>query len=489
MLVINIIYINFILNKIEISFLVLYYILKLTLIYVKKIDLFFICIYNHKHIKIMALTLRGLHIDPARRLIPIDIVKFIIKKATQCHINTLHLHLTDDQGIAIENATLDYHGGWTIDEQESIYEECKKHNIDIIPEIDIPGHTAALRSILEKNEYKPITKMGTISKGLLKIEHLPIILQLYTEVAERFHCKHFHMGGDETRGTTKEYFQYLVNEVCIWGLAKGITIIAWEDVLYKIEPPDNLLIHKWKLRTFPPVIDKLNKIGNGRILQSSNYYLDTCIDAFGAYRTKIPDGILGCIACTWGELISEENIIASIFPTLYLLGDRWNNVEQMHDPIPLLYKLCQNLGWIDANTQDTWKRRQWKPFVLKSNATVPPRSSSSTPSTTTLNRPEDKYPLISNFLIKMAYDIYMKKTKNIIPDQDSIKIYKKALSDAKCTENLSDALWDKKFTYGTLKKILNSIQRSLEPEEQVLYKNGLRMIIRECKRNNFSDTA
>jgi hypothetical protein len=83
----------------------------------------------------------------------------------------------------------------------------------------------------------------------------------------------------------------------------------------------------------------------------------------------------------------------------------------------------------------------------------------------------------------------MKKTKNIIPDQDSIKIYKKALSDAKCTENLSDALWDKKFTYGKLKNLLNSIQRSLEPEEQVLYKNGLRMIIRECKRNNLSDTA
>ena len=278
------------------------------------------------------LKIRGLHLDPARRFFGVTQLLQIVELASKCGINTLHLHLSDDQGIAIESNVLNFHSGWTINEQNIIYETCKKLGIDIIPEFDIPGHSVALRSILDNKKYEPEKQMGVVSEGLIKFENIPIILQLYDEIVSRFHPKYFHMGGDETRGTTKEYFQELVDKVCEWGLSKNIKIIAWEDVLGKVDPPNNLIIHKWKKRTYPQIAQKLELLPLDRIIHSENYYLDTCLDIFTAYRTKIKPGILGCIACTWGELIGPENLEQSIFPALYLLGNRWNNPTNIVDP-------------------------------------------------------------------------------------------------------------------------------------------------------------
>ncbi|ATZ80657.1 hypothetical protein BMW23_0611 [Bodo saltans virus] len=165
----------------------------------------------------MSFEIRGIHCDPSRRHISIDTMKKIIQKSSLCNINTLHIHLSDDQGIAVESNVLNYHGGWSICEQIKLAKYAKKYNIQIIPEIDIPGHTIALRSILENGVFKPEEQMGIISEGLIKLEHLAKILELYTEIADRFDVKYFHMGGDETKNASNKYFQEIVDKVCDWG--------------------------------------------------------------------------------------------------------------------------------------------------------------------------------------------------------------------------------------------------------------------------------
>lgn len=406
--------------------------------------------------------LRGLHLDPARRILTPQIICQIIKRSAQSHINTLHLHLTDDQGIAVNLETLGFDKGWTIDEQLLIVDTCKKYNLDIITEIDIPGHTVALRSLLETGVYKPEIKMGVISEGLISLNHLPKILQVYDEIFERFQPKYFHMGGDETKGASKHFFQTLVNEVCNWGKKKNLSIIAWEDVLTKIDDiPENLIIHKWKHRTFPPVIQKLEMLPKERQIYSVGYYLDTCIDVFTVYRKKIDTSLLGYIACTWGELIGEENIEHTIFPTLYLLGHRWLNSTVLAPPIPLLISLCDEIGWIKSGNQKTWKRRQWASFVKDATQQIPPRSASSVTSQDALIRPEDEYPLISNCLIRIAESIYKQGSSAL---SEYVKIFAEAGANVTNITNL------------------RVVQRLMEKEEQVLYKNGLRMVIRECLR-------
>jgi len=92
--------------------------------------------------------LRGLHLDLARRPLQINTILNIIKRMNICNLNTLHLHLTDDQGIAINSTILNFNEGLTFEDQILIKQTCDQNNIEIIPEIDIPGHTIALRSIL-----------------------------------------------------------------------------------------------------------------------------------------------------------------------------------------------------------------------------------------------------------------------------------------------------------------------------------------------------
>jgi hypothetical protein len=426
----------------------------------------------------MSLKIRGIHCDPARRPISVKTIKKIIKRSSECGINTLHLHLTDDQGIAFESNILNYHGGWSIDEQEEIYEYAKKYNIDIIPEIDIPGHSVAIRSIIEKNKYTPNKQMGIISDGLIKLEHMPIILNLYTEVANRFKCKYFHIGGDETKGSEKEYFQKIVNDVCDWGMQKNISIIAWEDILNKVDPPDNLIIQKWKVYSHK----KFHELDKKRTIISFGYYLDRMTDPYTMFRTKVDPNVLGCIACTWGELIGEENIMSSIFPSLYLLAGRWKDTECNENPVKSLYKKCEEYGWIDDNDQNTWKRRQWGVFVLDKNKIVPPRSTSSTTTDTILNREQDNYPLISNFLIKFTYDIYKLIHKQKIPNDETIASYNKALEEAGGDKEMIKLLWNKKNSTDDTIKIIKKIKRTLEKEEQPLYKNGFICVFRELLR-------
>ena len=424
----------------------------------------------------MSLLIRGLHLDPARRPFKLSTVLGIIDKASQCHINALHLHLTDDQGIAVESSSLGFTSetSWSIKDQEAIYSACHQKRITVICEIDIPGHTTALRSLL-LGKYKPEEKMGEITKGLISLDDLPKILSFYTEFADRFHCEYFHMGGDETRGAKRDYFQQLVNRVCEWGTKRNIYIIAWEDVLGKIDSiPDNLIIQKWKHRTFPPIAKGLEKIGNARVIYSCNYYLDTCIDVFTSYRTKIPVGALGCVACTWGELIDEHNIEATIFPALYLLGHRWMGNDD--NPVYRLILESNRIGWIKTGNQATWKRRQWYGY----NDTSEPRSTVNSTTETMLTSAADQYPLISRFLIVMAND-FRRVLLGIQIPEDRLKRYTMALREAGCKTEIVDQ-FVKTIDPENFKKILRKIRLQIQPENAPLYKNGIRMVIRETLR-------
>lgn len=417
----------------------------------------------------MNLRIRGLHIDPARRNIRCDTVIDILEQIKNYNINTLHIHLTDDQGIAFSSKILNYSGGWTKDEMIRIATCAKEHNIQIIPEIDIPGHSYALRSLLDSGKYDYRDQMGIITKDLIKLEHLDKILEIFEELSEIFNPEYIHIGGDETRGGSKDYFQEIVNKFC----GKFKKILAWEDILAKIEIiPDNLYIHRWKHRVYPQIAKNLEKIPNSRIIYSNNYYLDTCIDPITAYRSKIPEDALGCIACCWGELISEDNIYKTIFPSIGLLGRRWTHFE-IENPLFLLKDMI-------SDNDHEWRRKQWSGFILKEGRTIPLRSSTSVKKSTVLDREHDHYPLISSFLINFGVDLYNYIYKNTIPlDKD---LYNEKLSESGISMKTIHNLWDTNLTIDKKKTIIRRLRKETLPEEQSLFKNGFRMIFREVLR-------
>lgn len=91
-------------------------------------------------------------LDPARHFIPLPEIKRFIDLMSRYKFNTLQLHLTDDQGWRIEiqkyplltagNQGL-HNGFYTQQELRELIDYAARKHIEIIPELDIPGHTVA----------------------------------------------------------------------------------------------------------------------------------------------------------------------------------------------------------------------------------------------------------------------------------------------------------------------------------------------------------
>lgn len=172
---------------------------------------------------------RGGHFDVARHFFPTDSVKKFIDMLALHNNNTLHWHLTDDQGWRIESKrypklaeigqwrsgtmvgkdfestdNVPYGGYYTQDELRDIVRYAADRHITIIPEIDLPGHMlAALQAYPELGctggPYAAWTKWG-VSEDLLCAGNdstLAFIDGILEEVMDIFPSEYIHVGGDE----------------------------------------------------------------------------------------------------------------------------------------------------------------------------------------------------------------------------------------------------------------------------------------------------
>lgn len=173
---------------------------------------------------------RGLLVDCARHFIPIEELKKTIKMMWIYKLNYLHLHLTDDQGWRIEikkyplltqkgsirsetqltlsrkNDGKEYGKGmfYTQDELHELVYYAEKYAVEIIPEIDMPGHLLGAIS-----QYPYLSCSGNVVNvrnrwGVEKIiacaskdETFKFLTDVIDEVTEIFPCRYFHIGGDE----------------------------------------------------------------------------------------------------------------------------------------------------------------------------------------------------------------------------------------------------------------------------------------------------
>lgn len=152
---------------------------------------------------------RGLSLDCARHFFPAEEVKKIIEEISLTKMNVLHWHLTDDQGWRIESKrfpklqenSVDYYT------QEEIREICafaQVRGVEVIPEIDMPGHVSALL-----NAYPEYSCSGKKVRIATAGGIYPIILcagqertfsfleELLEEIVPLFPGKRVHLGGDE----------------------------------------------------------------------------------------------------------------------------------------------------------------------------------------------------------------------------------------------------------------------------------------------------
>jgi hexosaminidase len=242
---------------------------------------------------------RGLHLDVCRHFFGVEFVKKYIDLMATYKLNNFHWHLTDDQGWRIEikkypkltsvgsqraqtligrfttnNQQYDgipYGGYYTQDEIRDVVKYASERYINIIPEIEMPGHSlAAIAAYPElscdpSKTYKVGEKWGVIYDVYCPTEYTFNFLQdVLTEVMDLFPSKYIHIGGDEVpkeQWKKSEFCQKLIKRLKLkdeHGLqsyfiqrmekfvnSKGRSIIGWDEILEGGLAP-NATVMSWR---------------------------------------------------------------------------------------------------------------------------------------------------------------------------------------------------------------------------------------------------
>ncbi len=174
---------------------------------------------------------RGMHLDCSRHFFGVPFIKRYIDLLARHKMNRFHWHLCDDQGWRLESKRfpeLTRIGGWRersvtghTANRERQYEETRyggfysrqevaevvayaaQRHIEVLPEIDIPGHAAALLAAYphlscDGGNYRVEEHYGIFPDVLCPSEEtFSFLAELFAEVAELFPFEYVHIGGDE----------------------------------------------------------------------------------------------------------------------------------------------------------------------------------------------------------------------------------------------------------------------------------------------------
>lgn len=243
---------------------------------------------------------RGLMFDVSRHFFTKDEVKKYIDNMVRYKFNLLHMHLTDDEGWRIEIKGLpkltevgawsvkkvgyfgtfstpkpdeprNYGGFYTQDDIKELVQYAKDRFVNILPEIDVPGHSLAAVASYPDLSCTPGANKYRVRSGEEIMDwshgHPPIAYvdntlcpanekvydfldKVVTQLAQLFPFEYIHLGGDETPKNfwrksdaikalmkkeglknmeeVQSYFEKRLEKIV---LSKGKKFMGWDEIL------------------------------------------------------------------------------------------------------------------------------------------------------------------------------------------------------------------------------------------------------------------
>ena len=266
-----------------------------------------------------AFRIRGFMQDVGRTYMSIEELKREIAVLSRFKINVFHWHLTENQSWRLQskifpmlndsvNTTRMPGKYYTLEEAKDLVDFCKAHNILLIPEFDMPGHSEAFVRTFRHDMQSP--------------EGMKILKLLVDEVCETFDVPYLHIGTDEVRFTNPKFVPEMVEYV----RAKGKKVISWNPG-WHYKPGEIDMTHLWSYR---------GKAQKGiPAIDSKFHYLnhfDTFGDIIALYNSRIynveqgSDDIAGTILAIWNDryVANERNIILenNFYPNMLAIAER-----------------------------------------------------------------------------------------------------------------------------------------------------------------------
>lgn len=266
-----------------------------------------------------AFRIRGFMHDVGRSFIPVEELKREISLLSRYKINVFHWHLTENQAWRLEckkypqlNApeNMERENGkfYTLEEARQLVEFCKQHQVLLIPEIDMPGHSAAFERTFKTDMQ---SEKGT-----------QILKDIIDEVCATFDVPYLHIGTDEVQFTNPEFVPMMVKYI----RDKGKKVISYNPG-WNYKPGEIDMTQLWSYRGKAqkgiPAIDCRYHYAN---------HFDTYADLVAMFNSRIynqPEGsddLAGCIVAFWNDrfidntpqLLAENNF----YPYMLTLAER-----------------------------------------------------------------------------------------------------------------------------------------------------------------------
>ena len=268
-------------------------------------------------------TYRGLLLDVARTFQPVEEVKRVIDYMAYCKLNKLHFHLVDSEGWRLElkkyphiaekagfrggdsplhpiygSFDQKYGGYYTQEELRDIVAYASQRNIEVIPEVDMPGHSKAL-GMVHPDILCNYTLDTSHTNGIdvrdvwcaSKESNYQLVEDIVKELVDIFPSEYIHIGGDEVnfkwwkecpdcqqlkqeKGLENEaqVEQYFINRVSDILTRYNRKAMVWDEAVDGGLLPTTTMVTGWR-----GVKQCLEATGQGYptiIMPSSVFYLD-----------------------------------------------------------------------------------------------------------------------------------------------------------------------------------------------------------------------
>jgi hexosaminidase len=367
---------------------------------------------------------RGMHLDVSRHFFSTAYLKKYIDMMALYKMNKLHLHLTDDQGWRIEikkyprltsesawrtfnnqdsacmrmaretdnpdmnidpshirvvNGQQQYGGFYTQEEMKEIIRYATLHHVEIIPEIDMPGHMMAAIAL-----YPELTCDGKQGEDWTKGFSTPICpcrestltfaKDIFAEIADLFPSRYIHIGGDEVERshwkaspvcqsfmqehhiTSLEQLQSYFNDYMqAFFRTRGKVLLGWDEIVEGgIDSSAAVMFWRPWARTMPA---KATANGNKVIMSPDGpLYFDALpdrktlaevyhynpVDAQYGMSVEQQKNIIGVQANLWSEMVPTEARAD------YLIMPRMSALAE--------------LGWTSRDLYDSYLQRLTKHY-------------------------------------------------------------------------------------------------------------------------------
>ena len=371
---------------------------------------------------------RGLHLDVSRHFQDVEGVKHVLDLMARYKLNKFHWHLTDDQGWRIEikkyplltekgawrtwnnqdrwcmeyetkydnldfripakytkvvGADTLYGGYYTQDQIREVVAYAAARGIDVLPELDMPGHLMAAIEGYPWISCKGTAQWGTNFSDPLCVgndQALQLVKDVYTEVAALFPYEYMHLGADEVERDNwhncpkcqarikkeglkgdAELQSWFVREMERHFNSLGKKLIGWDEILDGGLSETATIM--WWRDWAPKAVPTATASGNKAIMSPCfSMYLDawegpTTFEQCYAFDPRLPglsdeqaSHILGVQGNLWCETVpSMRRIEHMLFPRLMAVAETGWSAPSKKNWADFSQRVKAQVEWLDAH--------------------------------------------------------------------------------------------------------------------------------------------